>query len=171
MITALYWSLSAPAIEGVLDRIRTTLVELVAEMRAGMPEAAEVPSREVADHAVQVAVHGDQARVTVTAASASGEGSHRVTAEGGYVETTRVDAAWPELREELAGLGVPGEELEQLHTALVADGDPVSAQLGPATRGWIGSLSQKAATGALALGSAVSTETITHVILKALGLG
>lgn len=35
-ITALYWSLSAPAIVGVLDHVRTTLVELVAEMRAGM---------------------------------------------------------------------------------------------------------------------------------------
>ncbi len=51
-ITAVYWSLAAPALSGVLDRVRTTLVELVAEMRAGMPATAETPSAEVADQAV-----------------------------------------------------------------------------------------------------------------------
>lgn len=79
-ITAVYWSVSAPALSGVLDRVRTTLVELVAEMRAGMPEAAETPSAAVADQAVNVVVHGRGARVNVTAAHASGEGSHQVEA-------------------------------------------------------------------------------------------
>jgi len=169
-IMALYWSLSASAIAGVLDSIRTTLVELVAEMRAGMPASAEVPSRDVADQAVHVAVYGEGARVNVTAAAASGSGSHQVKAEGTYIDASRVEEAWPGLREELAGLGVPAEELEALHTALASDGDPVDGELGDAARGWIGQLSTKVATGAIALGGAASTEVVSHAILKALGL-
>jgi len=169
VITAVYWSLSAPAIAGAIDRIKTTLVELVAEMRAEMPESAETPSREIADHAVNVVVHGEGAQVNVTAASASGSGSHQVKATGGFVDTSRVEAAWPALSEELAELGVPTEELEALHMALATDGDPVD-ELGTATRGWIGRLSTKVASGAIALGGATSTEVVSHAILRALGL-
>lgn len=79
-ITAIYWSLSQTALDGVIDQVRTTLVELVAEMRAGMPDAAEAPSADVADQAVNVAAHGKKARVNVTSAQASGEGAHHVQA-------------------------------------------------------------------------------------------
>ena len=78
-ITALYWSLSQPALEGVIDRVKTTLVELIAEMRAGMPENAELPSAEIADQAVNVAVYGRKARVNVHSAQASGSGTHSVS--------------------------------------------------------------------------------------------
>jgi hypothetical protein len=37
-VEALYWELSEAAIAGVIDSVRTTLAELVAEMRATMPE-------------------------------------------------------------------------------------------------------------------------------------
>lgn len=79
-ITALYWSLSSSAIAGVLDQIRTTLVELVAEMRAGVGDD-EIPSADLADQAVHVAVHGDRARVTVTSAQAA-SGSTATAGEG-----------------------------------------------------------------------------------------
>jgi hypothetical protein len=167
---SLYWVLSAPALSGVLDRIRTILVELVAEMRAEMPSPDETPSREVADRAVNVVVHGQNARVNVTTATATGSGAHEVKALGAFVDSSRVEAAWPALRAELADLGVPKEELETLHTALASDGDPVDGELGIATRGWIGQLSTKVASGALALGEAASTEVVSHTILRALGL-
>jgi hypothetical protein len=79
-ITAIYWSLSQPALEGAIDQVRTTLVELVAEMRAGMPNTVDVPSAEVADQAVNVAVYGDKTRVTVASAKATGDGAHHVHA-------------------------------------------------------------------------------------------
>jgi hypothetical protein len=78
-ITRLYWSLSAPALEGVVDHVRTTLVELVAEMRAGTPDAVDTPSADVADHAVNLAVYGRGNRINVTSAQASGAGAHRVS--------------------------------------------------------------------------------------------
>jgi len=76
-ITAIYWVLGESALLGVLDQLRTILAELVAEMRAGMPDADTIPSGEVADQAVHVAVHGDGARVNVTTAQSSG-GEHHV---------------------------------------------------------------------------------------------
>ena len=36
-VTAVYWSVSQVTLEGVLDQVRTTLVGLVAEMRAAIP--------------------------------------------------------------------------------------------------------------------------------------
>ena len=71
-ITAIYWNMSEVALRGVVDQVRTTLVELVAEMRAGMPDDVDNPSAAVADNAVQVAVYGDKARVNVTAATGDG---------------------------------------------------------------------------------------------------
>ena len=73
-ITALYWSISGVAIHGVLDQVRTTLAELVAEMRAGTPSSSALPTAGVANQAVNVAVQGKSARVTVQSAHVS-EGS------------------------------------------------------------------------------------------------
>jgi len=169
-IAAIYWSTSAPALEGALDQIRTSLVELVAEMRAGMPNSAGVPSRDAADRAVSIVIHGGNPNVNVTAASASGSGSHNVSAEGTLVAAPKVEAAWPALREELTELGVPDDELEELHQALMTDGDP-GGELGPAAMSWIGKLTTKVSTGAIGLAGAASTEIVSHAILKALGLG
>jgi len=70
-INALYWSVSPVALRGIADRVRTILTELVAEMRAGMPGDQLIPTAELADQAVNVAVHGNKSRVTVTAAQSS----------------------------------------------------------------------------------------------------
>ena len=78
-ITAVYWSVSHIVLEGVIDQIRTRLVELVAEMRAAMPGEADVPSASVADNAVSIVIHGGSPRVSVASAQASGTGSHTVT--------------------------------------------------------------------------------------------
>ena len=75
-ISAVYWSLGAPALSGVLDRVRTTLVEPVAEMKAGMPSDSSTPAGDLADQAVNVVVHGRGARINVTAARAS-EDAHQ----------------------------------------------------------------------------------------------
>jgi hypothetical protein len=109
-VTTVYWSVFESALEGVIDQIRTTLVELVAEMRAGMPESAEGPSAEVANHAVNVVVNGKGARVNVTAAQASGSGSHQV----------HVDASEPHGRSRWWALGAVIVGIATVVGALVA---------------------------------------------------
>lgn len=72
VVRRLYHSVSPNALAGVLDTIRTTLTELVAEMRDGATDAEGVPSAETATQAVHVAVHGDRNRVRVVSDQATG---------------------------------------------------------------------------------------------------
>jgi hypothetical protein len=101
-IDALYWSLSESAIKGVLERVRSTLTELVAEMRSAMPDSDDTPSAAVVEQAVNVAVHGKRSRVTVTAAQASGSGSHDVMANGSDPVAVSGGSPWRKIG---AGIG------------------------------------------------------------------
>lgn len=73
-VIRIYWAVSPVALEGVMDQIRTRLVELVAEMRAEMPEEADVPTADVATNAVNV-ILGKRARATINTAQSAGDGS------------------------------------------------------------------------------------------------
>lgn len=77
-ITSLYWGVSKSSLRGIVDQIKTTLAELVSEMRAGTPADQGTPSADLAAHAVNVAVHGKSARVTVNTAQAASHGTASV---------------------------------------------------------------------------------------------
>lgn len=72
-IQALYWSVSATSLHGLLDQIRTTLAQLVAELQATMPPEQEVPTADQTRQAVSVAVHGRRSTVTVNTTQASSD--------------------------------------------------------------------------------------------------
>jgi hypothetical protein len=80
-VERIYWSVSLTPIEGILDVVRTTLVELVAEMRAGMPPGTELPSHEAAEQAVDIAIHGGKRHRIVV--NQVGSDSHGAAAAGG----------------------------------------------------------------------------------------
>jgi hypothetical protein len=63
-VDRVYWSVGTSAIAEIVDNVRTVLVELAVEMRAGTPPGS-TPNPEVADQAVAVAVHGSDNHVTV----------------------------------------------------------------------------------------------------------
>jgi hypothetical protein len=65
VIHNLYWSTDASTIASVCDNVRTTLVELVATLRRGMANGEEVPSSDLAERAVGLAVYGDRSTVIV----------------------------------------------------------------------------------------------------------
>lgn len=68
-ITAIYWTMASTSMRGVVDRVRTSLTELVAEIRAGLTPDSDAPSAELANQALNIAIHGDARGVTVTQAS------------------------------------------------------------------------------------------------------
>jgi len=84
-IQRVYWTVSKVAVRGILNRIRTALAELVAEIRAGMPRGEAVPSPELTNQAFQIAVRGRGARITVNHASANGGGVVAQATEGSMV--------------------------------------------------------------------------------------
>jgi len=77
---ALYWNVTTVAMAGVLDNARTTLAELVAELRVALPRGQETPTAEQLSQAVSVAVHGRNPKVVVSTAQASGGSTSTVTA-------------------------------------------------------------------------------------------
>lgn len=82
-VTTVYWVISHSSVVGVLDRIRTTLVALVAELRAVGVGEGQVPSAEAADAAVNVVLHGGKRHnVTVVTAHSTGGGTATSTGAG-----------------------------------------------------------------------------------------
>lgn len=72
-VLAIYWQVHRAQIEGVIETVRTHLVELVAEMRAGLGPGEDVPSAEVAEQALNIVVHGKGNRVEVNQNVGPGE--------------------------------------------------------------------------------------------------
>lgn len=64
-IERIYWTVTRSVLQGVIEDIRSRLVSLVAEMKAGVEPGEKLPSEEIANQAVQVAIHGDENRVKV----------------------------------------------------------------------------------------------------------
>lgn len=58
-INSLYWAISAASVAGVVDRVRTQLAALTAELRSVTPQEQAVPSAASADRAIQVVILGE----------------------------------------------------------------------------------------------------------------
>jgi len=71
-ISAIYWSVSTSALQGLVDQIRTRLAELLGELRAGTPATADVPTAAQAANAVNVVINGKGNRVNVAHADSGG---------------------------------------------------------------------------------------------------
>jgi hypothetical protein len=88
-ITRLYWSVHVSALEGVLDQIRTRLVQLVAELLAAMSRGQQDPTPDQVDQVLQHIpsiniTAGDNSSINVAApiaiANRGGSASASVTA-------------------------------------------------------------------------------------------
>jgi hypothetical protein len=84
LVESVFWCVSLSPIARILDVVRTNLVELVAEMRAGMPAGSGLPSHEATEQAVDIAIHGKRNRVVVV---------HQVGSDGQVAAATGGAAA------------------------------------------------------------------------------
>jgi hypothetical protein len=97
-VTAIYWSVSTVALEGVLDQIRTRLAELIAELRAATPSGQALPTAAQASNAVSVVVNGWGSRVSIAQASGGssivvGELSETMTGRPFWTRARTIGAA------------------------------------------------------------------------------
>lgn len=72
-VQRIYWSASPTSVFGVVDQVRTMLVEFVAEIRSETGSAQD-PPREAVQNAVNLVFHDKASRVTVNTAQATGSG-------------------------------------------------------------------------------------------------
>ncbi|KIF67165.1 hypothetical protein HY68_36340 [Streptomyces sp. AcH 505] len=93
-VLRLYWAVHPSALEGVLDQVRTRLVELVGELRAAMPYGQHDPTPDQVAQALQniSIITGDNSSVTVTAPVAVADRHGSARAEIG--KTTRRVFPW-----------------------------------------------------------------------------
>lgn len=84
-ITAIYWSVSPMSMKGVVDRVRTSLAELVAEIRAGLPAKDDSPSAELTNRALNIAIHGGSPALVIN----QGSGQNVVTVGDNNVVNVR----------------------------------------------------------------------------------
>ena len=100
-IDSIYWSVSASALEGVLDHVRTILTEFVAELH---PTALDdvVPSASATDNAINIAVNGKRASILVSNVNAKSGGS----AEATIAPVSNQSSWWTRTR--VVGAGIAG---------------------------------------------------------------
>lgn len=72
-VQRVYWNASPTAVFGVVDQVRTRLVELVAQIRADTGTSVDPPPDAV-QNAVNVVFYGKASRVTVNTAQSTGSG-------------------------------------------------------------------------------------------------
>lgn len=98
-VLRLYWAVHPSTLEGILDQVRTRLVQLVGELRASMSHGQKDPTPGQVAQALQNIniVTGDNSSVTVTApvALAHHGGSARAEITGARQQTlSRAAVAW-----------------------------------------------------------------------------
>lgn len=76
-VQRVYWSVSPTAVFGVVDLVRTKLVELVAQMRSDTGSSQDPPA-DIIQNAVNVVIHGKRSRVSINTAQSSGSGDATV---------------------------------------------------------------------------------------------
>jgi AbiTii len=84
VVERVYWMVGLSHFTAIIDTVRTTLVELVAEMRAGTRDGATLPSHEIAEQAVDIAINGNRNRVVIQQVGPHGEAA---AAAGGIGST------------------------------------------------------------------------------------
>jgi hypothetical protein len=75
VIERVYWVVSLSFFVAILDTVRTTLVELVTEMRAGTLPGEALPTHDVAEQAVDIAINGNRNRVVINQVAPNGAGA------------------------------------------------------------------------------------------------
>jgi hypothetical protein len=150
------------AIAGMLDTVRNRLLDLSLELERENPDAGEapigtqpVPQAKVDQIVQQIVIQGGTNTIGAGPVSQ-------------VIANITAGPAWEELREQLVRVGLGADEVRDLEQALDADAAEVErGEIGPATRGWL----RRAADHVSEIGSSVSTEVLTGLILKLLNSG
>ena len=168
VIDRVYYKCSVTSLVGVMDTVRTNLVELVAEMRSACSESSGTPSKDAADRAVQIVIYGGQPNVHVASHNTI-TGSQNVSLGSEEVQQSIVSLL-PAVGD-LEGLldwlevhGIPPVAIDELEKAIEADaavGSAASTGPGDKVKTWIANATLK---GTTAIGTGVSVELLVDAI-------
>ncbi len=154
------------ALVEVIEGVRTRLLNFCLDIEAANPEAGEAAadSTPVSPEEVSAAFHLNIMGNNNVVTAAGRDVTQQVSLDG---------PQWDELRETLAHLGVPGDDLASLKTALEDDmeqGLPAGT-LGPSTATWLEKINEAIRAGAVAVGTDAAGGLIAIELLRFLGAG
>lgn len=153
------------AIVGILDTVRTRILNFVLEIEAEAPDAGEAApgqhpvSQERINHVFHTEIYGNVGNIA--------------TGSTGFSQTNVacvVQGDFSSLRAYLSSLGVGDEDLGELERAAANDRQSPQSGMGEQTSKWIGKMIGKASTGALKVGTSVATTLLTKALAQYLGL-
>ncbi len=89
-ITRIYWAVSRASINGVIEQVRTSLAELIAEIAAFLPDHDADPDKTTVDHAVGLIVTGKRNNVRLV----NSQSSNSSTSQVGDFDSESEDTPW-----------------------------------------------------------------------------
>ena len=142
-------------VAGILDTIRTRVLEFSLEIEQIAPDAGEegasLPARERVTQIFNTNIYGGQATVAGAVRAVS-----QVAFDSG---------AWAALETELSNAGISDSEILELKDAVVSDAVEGPA-FGDRTRSWLGGMAAKIATGTA---TGTTAEILASIVLRHLG--
>jgi hypothetical protein len=170
-VERVYKRSSVTAVVGVIDSVLTNLVELVAEIRAGLGPGESEPGKEVTDRAFNIVINGQGNRIEIGTHHTVVKDSTNVAIDSpGAIQTAPfapgdLDA----LKDALEVAGLSRESVDELVEAIHSDEEDASVTERPGSRvrSWIGGLAVRSAS---AIGTGVSVEVIVVLIKHFFGV-
>lgn len=154
---------SRSALVGILDTIRSRLLEFALDIERENPDAGEA----VPGTGRPPVPEGTVSHIFNTTIL----GGHNVVQAGpsNVIESVQSLGAgdWETLARAFADLGVSAEELAELRSALDADDN----ELGPETQSWMGRVTARALSGGMHMAGGVAAQVIGQGLAAYLGLG
>lgn len=154
------------AIIGILDTVRTRILNFVLAIEAEAPTAGEASSGELTIPEEKVAqvfqthIYGDVANI----AQSSSEFT-QISVSG------VLEGDFESLKSYLLRQGLSGDDVDELHQAIKADSkNGIPERIGSSISSWIGKMILKASEGALKFGSTVAAQLLTSALMNYLGL-
>ncbi|MGO9646834.1 MAG: hypothetical protein ACLPOO_02150 [Terriglobales bacterium] len=153
------------AIVGILDTVRSRILNFALEIEAEAPEAGEaapgvppVPQERV-NQVFHTQIFGNVGNV-----AAGSEGFSQSSA------VVVVEGDFSSLRTFLTKLGIDSADLSELENSAAKDRESLQDGMGPHTGRWLGKMISKASSGALQVGTTVATTLLTKALTQYLGL-
>lgn len=150
-------------IKGILDKIKTNLLGLILELEEKYPELTksedtlkEIPAEKV-DTIVINKFYGDNTQI------ASGTNIHQTININIFNDV-------PKLQEELAKVGIPKEDTNELKKAIDKDGAIQNNNLGKKVSDWIGKTTSKIYSGTIKLANNTTASIVANLIMRYYGL-
>jgi hypothetical protein len=170
-VERVYKRSSATALVGVIDSVLTNLVELVAEIRAGLTSGTEVPGKALTDRAFNIVINGQGNRIEVGAQQTVITDSTNVAVNSPGVSQTAIYPPAGDLdalKDALMVAGLSNAYIEELVAAISADSDCADDEgPGPRVRDWLGKLALNSAS---TISTGVSVDVVVELIKHFFGV-